>query len=64
MIQERSKLVATGYRWLILTALVFITAGSGYAQFKPADYSRTEAMIPMRDGVKLYTTGRRSRALN
>ena len=53
--QAPSRLVVAGYRWLILTALVFITAGIGNAQFKPADYSRTEAMIPMRDGVKLYT---------
>jgi putative CocE/NonD family hydrolase len=55
MMQEQSRLVAAGYRWLILTALVFSCAGIGKAQFKPADYSRTEAMIPMRDGVKLYT---------
>src|ERR1041385_8997759 len=26
------------------------------AQFKPSDYMRTEAMMPMRDGVRLYTT--------
>jgi putative CocE/NonD family hydrolase len=26
------------------------------AQLKPTDYTRTEAMIPMRDGVRLYTT--------
>src|SRR6185295_10612898 len=26
------------------------------AQVKPSDYARTEAMIPMRDGVRLYTT--------
>src|SRR5215510_2524065 len=25
------------------------------AQIKPSDYTRTEAMIPMRDGVRLYT---------
>ena len=25
------------------------------AQVKPSDYARTEAMIPMRDGVRLYT---------
>jgi predicted acyl esterase len=25
------------------------------AQLKPSDYVRTEAMIPMRDGVRLYT---------
>ncbi len=28
----------------------------GHAQVKPSDYTRTEAMIPMRDGVRLYTT--------
>src|SRR6185295_3394395 len=27
-----------------------------HAQVKPSDYTRTEAMIPMRDGVRLYTT--------
>ena len=27
-----------------------------HAQVKPSDYARTEAMIPMRDGVRLYTT--------
>jgi putative CocE/NonD family hydrolase len=26
-----------------------------HAQLKPSDYARTEAMIPMRDGVRLYT---------
>jgi putative CocE/NonD family hydrolase len=26
------------------------------AQVKPSDYTRTQAMIPMRDGVRLYTT--------
>ena len=25
------------------------------AQVRPSDYARTEAMIPMRDGVRLYT---------
>jgi uncharacterized protein len=29
---------------------------SAYAQLKPTDYTRTEAMIPMRDGARLYTT--------
>jgi predicted acyl esterase len=28
---------------------------AAHAQFEPAAYSRTEAMIPMRDGVRLYT---------
>ena len=27
-----------------------------HAQVKPSDYTRAEAMIPMRDGVRLYTT--------
>ena len=53
--QGSSTPVAARYRWLVVTALVFISAGIGNAQFKPSDYSRTEAMIPMRDGVKLYT---------
>ena len=36
---------------LLLIAFPIVT----FAQFKPADYARTEAMIPMRDGVRLYT---------
>src|SRR3569832_1801403 len=28
---------------------------NAHAQFKHTDYARTEAMIPMRDGVRLYT---------
>src|SRR6185369_14827272 len=43
-------------RFLILALLLFVVAGTGRAQFKPADYTRTEAMIPMRDGERLYTT--------
>src|ERR671926_911487 len=31
-------------------------AVAAHAQVKPSDYTRTEAMIPMRDGVRLYTT--------
>src|SRR5215813_12006090 len=34
--------------------LAFVVIAS--AQVKPSDYTRTEAMIPMRDGVRLYTT--------
>ncbi len=32
-----------------------ILSNVAHAQFQPADYTRTEAMIPMRDGVRLYT---------
>ena len=38
--------------WLLLLLAVPFTA---HAQLKPSDYVRTEAMIPMRDGVRLYT---------
>src|SRR6185295_15963321 len=43
-------------RFLIIALLLFVVAGTSSAQYKPADYTRTEAMIPMRDGVRLYTT--------
>ncbi|HEX5604732.1 MAG TPA: CocE/NonD family hydrolase, partial [Pyrinomonadaceae bacterium] len=36
-------------------AILFLNLADTRAQFKPADYARTEAMIPMRDGVRLYT---------
>ena len=35
--------------------LLLILPTVAHAQYKPADYTRTEAMIPMRDGVRLYT---------
>ena len=35
--------------------LLLTFAVPAFAQLKPTDYTRTEAMIPMRDGVKLYT---------
>ena len=44
------------FRYLLLALLLLVVAANGSAQFKPADYTRTEAMIPMRDGVRLYTT--------
>jgi len=44
-----------GKQILLLALVILGFAANGYAQFKPADYARTEAMIPMRDGVKLYT---------
>src|SRR4030095_9061015 len=41
---------------LIFLAVVLVTfAAPTWAQVKPTDYVRTEAMIPMRDGVRLYT---------
>ena len=46
------------HKWfaLILCALcAFLWLTSVHAQIKPTDYTRTEAMIPMRDGVRLYT---------
>jgi len=38
----------------IILALI-ILPGVSHAQLKPSDYTRTEAMISMRDGVRLYT---------
>src|SRR6185369_16814557 len=43
-------------RFILLALLLLVVSGSSSAQYKPADYTRTEAMIPMRDGVRLYTT--------
>jgi uncharacterized protein len=34
---------------------LLLLPGLSYAQPKSSDYTRTEAMIPMRDGVRLYT---------
>jgi len=51
--QEAQKHFA---RNCFLLFLLFSSAALTHAQYKPADYSRTEAMIPMRDGVRLYTT--------
>jgi len=39
----------------LVLVLILTLSGNTNAQFKPADYVRTEAMIPMRDGVRLYT---------
>ena len=38
----------------IILALI-ILPGVSHAQLKPSNYTRTEAMISMRDGVRLYT---------
>ena len=46
---------APRFRLLLLALLLLTVSGYSNAQFKPADYARTEAMIPMRDGVRLYT---------
>jgi uncharacterized protein len=43
------------FRLCLLALLVLSCPVLSHAQFKPADYTRTEAMIPMRDGVRLYT---------
>jgi len=42
-------------RFLLVALLLLFVSVNGSAQYKPADYTRTEAMIPMRDGVRLYT---------
>jgi len=42
-------------RNFFLVSLLFTFPLVAHAQIKPSDYSRTEAMIPMRDGVRLYT---------
>ena len=44
-----------GAQLVLLTLLLLICPTVVRAQFKPSDYARTEAMIPMRDGVRLYT---------
>src|SRR5262245_56019399 len=40
---------------LLLACLILIFPAHANAQVKPTDYARTEAMVPMRDGVRLYT---------
>src|SRR6185369_8323764 len=54
--QRRQRLHREYFRFVLLALLLLVVSGSGSAQYKPADYTRTEAMIPMRDGVRLYTT--------
>jgi uncharacterized protein len=44
-----------GRKLSILCCLFLALVASASAQYKPSDYVRTEAMIPMRDGVRLYT---------
>ena len=59
--QTHSQMTQIGLRtlcnlWMLLVPLFVLTFSTNTeAQFKPADYVRTEAMIPMRDGVRLYT---------
>jgi len=38
-----------------LLVLLLTWAAVAHAQLKPSEYVRTEAMIPMRDGIRLYT---------
>ncbi len=47
------RLCAFARAFLLIFSVVPLVA---FAQVKPSDYTRTEAMIPMRDGVRLYTT--------
>jgi len=50
-----SVTVRRGTIIITLALLVLVCSADGFAQLKPADYARTESMISMRDGVKLYT---------
>ena len=49
------RLCAFAGKNLLLVLLLLTFHSATYAQLKPTDYTRTEAMIPMRDGVRLYT---------
>src|SRR6185369_5606621 len=59
---QRSSSLSSSYRLCVfarncfLLLLLVSSSALNHAQYKPADYSRTEAMIAMRDGVRLYTT--------
>jgi putative CocE/NonD family hydrolase len=57
---QRNSSLRSSYRLCVFARNCFLffllCSSSAFAQYKPADYSRTEAMIPMRDGVRLYTT--------
>jgi uncharacterized protein len=54
-ITKRRQATALQGGALLLLSLIILSQ-TVHAQYKPADYTRTEAMIPMRDGVRLYTT--------
>lgn len=46
----------SGIALMLFTCLGLLAfVSDSHAQLKPTDYVRTEAMIPMRDGVRLYT---------
>ena len=51
----RSRITGSWTRVIVLAFVVLNCAGRTEAQQAASDYSRTEAMIPMRDGVHLYT---------
>src|SRR5215510_10625942 len=53
--QRRNVKNSSLRRCAVAGVILFLTFTAAPAQFKPADYTRTEAMIPMRDGVRLYT---------
>ena len=54
--EEHKENLLTLRRCAIAGVILLLAFTAAHAQYKPADYSRTEAMIPMRDGVRLYTT--------
>jgi hypothetical protein len=53
--QERKEKFLTLRRGAVAGVILLVALTAAHAQFKPADYTRTEAMIQMRDGVRLYT---------
>src|SRR5215468_4509069 len=48
------RLIISSPLLLVAFLIIFLPVLTN-AQVKPSDYERTEAMIPMRDGVRLYT---------
>ena len=53
-ISQRRRTIVI-FQLIFLAGLILTFGGPTQAQLKPSDYVRTEAMIPMRDGVRLYT---------
>ena len=54
--EKRKENLLTLRRCAVAGVILFLALTAANAQFKPTDYTRTEAMIAMRDGVRLYTT--------
>ncbi|HEY0762666.1 MAG TPA: CocE/NonD family hydrolase [Pyrinomonadaceae bacterium] len=54
--EKRKENLLTLRRCAVAGVFLLLALTVARAQFKPTDYTRTEAMIAMRDGVRLYTT--------